>query len=189
MNYIELVKFGVKKRIPGYSWMKLYQPGAFAGNLSTRDLQAPASEKLQEEVDLLKKFFKRYPEIKMMPFTGPTLTLKGGSMLFQHPASKFIHQIRVLKKQGYSDYKAFEIVGQQIEEVIQKQTDETRILRGVALQSNVYTYLERVQQIAEAESSMKVKKLERDLPKFLRAQRHYIKEFEDEEKRINEQAA
>jgi hypothetical protein len=92
----------------------------------------------------------------------------------------------VLKKQGYSDYKAFEIVGTQIEEVIQKQTDETRILRGVALQSNVYTYLERVQQIAEAESSMKVKKLERDLPKFLRAQRNYIKEFEDEEKRINE---
>ena len=83
--------------------------------------------------------------------------------------------MRVLKKKGYSEYKAFEIVGAQIEEVLQKQTDETRILRGVALQSNVYTYLERVQQVAEAESAMKVKKLERDLPKFLRAQREYGK--------------
>lgn len=36
---------------------------------------------------------------------------------------------------------------------------------------------------------MKMKKLERDLPKFLRAQRNYIKEFEDEEKRINDEAA
>lgn len=97
--------------------------------------------------------------------------------------------MRVLQKQGYTEYKAFEMVGAQIEEVLRKQTDETRILRGVALQSNVYTYLERVQQLAEAESAMKVEKLERDMPKFLRAQRNYIKEFEDEEKRINEQAA
>lgn len=77
--------------------------------------------------------------------------------------------MRVLKKKGYSDHKSFEIVGAQIEEVLQKKTDETRILRGVALQSNVYTYLERVQQIAEQESALKMQKLERDLPKFLRA--------------------
>jgi hypothetical protein len=32
---------------------------------------------------------------------------------------------------------------------------------------------------------MKVQKLERDMPKFLRAQRNYLKEFENEEKRIN----
>lgn len=30
--------------------------------------------------------------------------------------------------------------------------DETRILRGVALQSNAFTYIERVQQVAEMES-------------------------------------
>lgn len=69
------------------------------------------------------------------------------------------------------------MVGKQIEEVLQKQVDETRILRGVALQSNVYTYIERVRQIAENESAMKVNKLERDLPKFIRAQRNYIKQF------------
>ena len=55
-------------------------------------------------------------------------------------------------------------------------------MRGVALQSRTYTYLERVQQIAEAESALKVEKLERDMPKFLRAQRNYIKEFEKAEK-------
>jgi hypothetical protein len=149
--------------------MKMCHPGAFSGNLSTRDLSAEASTKLLDEILLLKKFFKRYPELKMMPATGPMLTLEGGQMIMQHPASKFLHQMRVLQKQGYSEYKAFEMVGAQIEEVLRKQTDETRILRGVALQSNVYTYLERVQQMAEAESAMKVEKLERDMPKFLRA--------------------
>ena len=62
-------------------------------------------------------------------------------------------------------------------------------MRGVALQSRTYTYLERVQQIAEAESALKVEKLERDMPKFLRAQRNYIREFENAEKEINERAA
>ena len=120
MPYIDLVHYGVKKRIPGYAWMKMLSPHAFAGNLSQRDLSQNASEKLQEEIDLLKKFFKRYPELKMMPVTGPTQTIKGGQMVLQHPASRFIHQMRVLEKQGYSEHKAFEMVGAQIEEVIRK---------------------------------------------------------------------
>ena len=81
-TYLDLVKLGVKKRQTGYSWMKLYQPGAFNGNLTTRDLQVHGSQQLQDEVDLMKKFFKRYPEIKMMPSTGAALTIKGGNMLF-----------------------------------------------------------------------------------------------------------
>ena len=34
--------------------------------------------------------------------------------------------------------------------------------------------------VAEMESQLKVKRLERDMPKFLRAQRNYINEFERE---------
>ena len=36
------------------------------------------------------------------------------------------------------------MVGKELEEVFQKQADETRILRGVALKKDAYTYLERV---------------------------------------------
>jgi hypothetical protein len=50
-----------------------------------------------------------------------------------------------------------------------------RILRGVALDTNAYSYVDRFQQIAELESQMKIRKMERDMPKFLRAQRNYIK--------------
>lgn len=34
--------------------------------------------------------------------------------------------------------------------------------------------------VAETESQMKMKRLERDMPKFLRAQRNYIKTFDQE---------
>jgi len=74
----------------------------------------------------------------------------------QHPASKFIDKYRKLQEKGYSEFKAFEMVGAEINEVLTKQMDVTRILRGVALQSNAFTYIERVQQVAEMESQMKV---------------------------------
>jgi hypothetical protein len=36
-------------------------------------------------------------------------------------------------KQGYTEHKAFKIVEAELEGLIQKQRDEARILRGVAL--------------------------------------------------------
>ena len=59
------------------------------------------------------------------------------------------------------------------------------MLRGVALDSNAYSYVDRFQQVAELESQLKMRKLERDMPKFLRAQRNYIKQFDNEIKNIN----
>jgi hypothetical protein len=55
--------------------------------------------------------------------------------------------------------------------VINQHKEELRILRGLALNSyGSQSYSDRFQQIAEIESSLKVKRLERDIPKFLRAQ-------------------
>lgn len=64
--------------------------------------------------------------------------------------------------------------------MIEKQREETRILRGVALDKDALSYVDRFQMVAEMESQLKVKRLERDMPKFLRAQRNYINEFERE---------
>ena len=89
-------------------------------------------------------------------------------------------------KQGYNKEKAFKMVQAEMSEVIQKQRDENRILRGVALNTEAYSYVDRVQAIAEHESQMKMQRLERDMPKFLRAQRNYIKSFEDTERKITE---
>ena len=66
------------------------------------------------------------------------------------------------------------MVERDLESVIQKHKDEARILRGVALDSNAYSYVDRYQMVAETEAQLKVKRLERDMPKYLRAQRNYI---------------
>ena len=52
------------------------------------------------------------------------------------------------------------------------------MLRGVALDTGAVSYLERVQEVAEMESRLKMQKLERDMPKYLRAQRTYVEQFE-----------
>ena len=44
------------------------------------------------------------------------------------------------------------MVEAELEELIQKQRDEARILRGVALDQNAYSYLDRFQMVAETES-------------------------------------
>ncbi len=41
-----------------------------------------------------------------------------------------------------------------------------RILRGVALNTYGESYLDRMQRIAELETTLKVSRLERDIPKY-----------------------
>ena len=43
--------------------------------------------------------------------------------------------------------------------------------------------------VAETEAVLKLQRLERDMPKFLRAQRRYVNEFHKEERKIHEEAA
>ena len=58
----------------------MFDPKNFNGNYSERDLAWHTNHTYFDEITLLKKFFVRYPELKMMPVTGKLLTLKGGQM-------------------------------------------------------------------------------------------------------------
>lgn len=44
-----------------------------------------------------------------------------------------------------------------------------RVLRGVALNLHGDSYLDRMQKIAEMESTLKVNRFERDIPKYQRS--------------------
>ena len=48
----------------------------------------------------------------------------------QHPAVTYIKKFKDLKKKGYNEAKAFEIVEAELTEVFEKQHDDMRILRG-----------------------------------------------------------
>ena len=43
--------------------------------------------------------------------------------------------------------------------------------------------------VAETEAMLKLQRLERDMPKFLRAQKRYVDDLRGEERRIQEEAA
>ena len=72
------------------------------------------------------------------------------------------------------------MVGIEIDAILTKRKDEQRILRGVALDSQAYSYVDRFQQVAELESQLKMQRMERDMPKYLRAQKTYMNKFDNE---------
>lgn len=57
-----------------------------------------------------------------------------------------------------------------------------RILRGAALSLHGYSYLERVQKVAEMESALKMQRFERDIPKFERTSdaQNWLEDNEEE---------
>lgn len=62
------------------------------------------------------------------------------------------------------------------------------MLRGVALNSYGISYMNRVQEVAEMESAMKVKRFERDIPKYKRSQEDWLDSFENQDKKSGNQS-
>ena len=54
------------------------------------------------------------------------------------------------------------------------------------MEAGASSYLERVQKVAQLESQLKMQRLERDMPKFLRAQRSYVDTFAAAARKIDE---
>ena len=59
-------------------------------------------------------------------------------------------------KKGWDKETAFEQVEKQLQDVLEGQRDDMRILRGAALSLHGNSYLDRAQQLAELESQMKL---------------------------------
>ena len=89
-NYVDLVGYGVKKVFHGFNIIRMFSPHAFAGNLTKGDLKEAEDGGLKDTTQLLRKFYKKYPEIKYMPVSGPIEMQKGGQIEITHPASIFI---------------------------------------------------------------------------------------------------
>lgn len=115
---------------------------------------------------LLAKFYKKYPEVKYFPEASTVQMQFGGLVEITHPAAIFIKKQKGLLKKGYTEQKAFEIVEGELGSFINKKKEEMRILRGVAINAFGDSYLDRMQRVAELESTLKVQRFERDIPKF-----------------------
>ncbi len=123
------------------------------------------------DMKLLSQFYRKYPEAKYFPQATRINISHGGVVDITHPAAVFVKKQKELINKGYTVQKAFEKVEEDLGKVINQQKEELRILRGLALNSyGSQSYSDRFQRIAEIESTLKVKRLERDIPKYIRAQ-------------------
>lgn len=60
--------------------------------MSRRDLGENDDGNIHNEMELLRKFYTKYPEVKYLPLTGPLNVKYGGQMRHSHPASVFVHK-------------------------------------------------------------------------------------------------
>lgn len=96
-----------------------------------------------------------------------------------HPIHDFLNKYKKLRAKGYSEYKAFGVVEEELRGILEEQLDETRILRGAAMAAHGDSYLDRAQRVAELESEMKLMRFIRDIPKHERNS-DYLGELEKE---------
>ena len=130
--------------------------------------------------DIMTKFFKRFPELKLVPQV-MTFYREKGTDAFKnaHPIHDFVEKYKKLRNKGYSEYKAFSIVEEELRGVLDSRLDETRILRGAAMAAHGDSYLDRAQRVAELESEMKLMRVIRDMPKHER-NTNYLDQLEKE---------
>lgn len=151
----------------GYELQKMFSPHAFLGYPGRG---AEQKDRQDNDMVLLSKFYRKYPEVKYFPQATRMNTGYGGIVEITHPAAVFVRKQRDLINKGYTEQKAFDVIESELGKMINQQKEELRILRGLALnQYGSQSYNERFQQVAELESSLKVKRMERDIPKYLRS--------------------
>ena len=97
-----------------------------------------------------------------------------------HPIHDFVNKYKKLRSKGYSEYKAFSQVEEELRTILDEQLDETRILRGAAMAAHGDSYLDRSQRVAELESEMKLMRFMRDMPKHERNSGDYLADIERE---------
>lgn len=61
-------------------------------------------------MQLLQKFYRKYPEVKYFPQATKLNMGYGGIVEITHPAAVFIRKQRALMNKGYTEQKAFEEV-------------------------------------------------------------------------------
>ena len=88
---------------------------AFAGPGSHVGIK---KETYESDLELLNKFYKKYPEVKYFPAPSRVHMSYGGTIDIAHPASMFIKKQRDLIKKGYTEQKAFALVETELGKLI-----------------------------------------------------------------------
>lgn len=84
-------------------------------------------------MQLLAKFYRKYPEVRYFPQATRLNFGYGGMVEITHPAAVFVKKQRALMNKGYNEQKSFEIVETELGKALNQQREELRVLRGLAI--------------------------------------------------------
>jgi len=164
-----------------FSQFKAFNPHAFLGTAGrTSALELDENHNYVDE-KVLQKFYKAFPQLKVTPNVFKFYNKRGSDHMFEAtPVFDFVQKYKKLRAKGYSEYKAFSVVEQELRAVLENQLDEARILRGAAMAVHGDSYLDRAQRVAQLESEMKLMRFMRDMPKHERKNAQFLSMLESE---------
>lgn len=111
---------------------------------------------------LKRNFLKKYPEhINTFNDTNTTnYTL----------IDSFVNKQYALMKEGYNEYKAFEIIEKELSDNLQKEKRDRSIVEDMLISNRTRSLMDVFEQREEFVQRQKVMRMERDLPEFMRSE-------------------
>jgi hypothetical protein len=106
---------GFKAKPHGYELQKMFSPNAFLGYPGRA---ADQRDKNESDMQLLSKFYRKYPEVRYFPQATKLNFGFGGLVEITHPAAVFVKKQRSLMNKGYSEQKSFEIVESELSKAL-----------------------------------------------------------------------
>lgn len=91
---------GIRAKPAGYELQKMFSPNAFLGYPGRGGEEV---EKQNNDMKLLSKFYRKYPEVKFFPQATRINMGFGGIIEVTHPAAVFVKKQRALMNKGYSE--------------------------------------------------------------------------------------
>ena len=135
------------------------------------------SKNISNDSHLYIKFFKRYPETDNLPLLtaleveNPVTSIKSASNVFIDKQKRYMNM-------GYSEEKAFQLVEQEMSEILQKEKYERSLFEGLVTSNRSRSLMSYYEQQAEFETRQKLKQLQRIIPQYKRYQSDLEKTYD-----------
>jgi len=150
----------------------LYNIPAQMFEIDTQPRKLTKAEKAQDS-QLMRRVLQKYPELR---YVGkPTGEEVENYMDNVHPAVLFVDKQKHFLNKGYSEKKSFELTERIFKRKFEEEKKNANLLSGMVMSNKARSYLDWYQQHAEYESRLKVKRLERELPKYQRSRKEFLK--------------
>jgi hypothetical protein len=132
----------------------------------------------KSEVNLLEKFFRKYPDADVSPIVSGMLA-ENPNPSYRTASERFIARQKKYMRDGFNEDKAFQMVEQEMSEDLQKEKFERSLFEGLATSNRSRSLMSYYEQEAEFEARQKLKQIQNTIPQYKRHQVDLEKIYEN----------